>query len=253
MPHSTVTGIVIRAVNYKDNDRMLTLFTRELGRVDACARGCRRAKSPLLPASEPFVYGEFQLFAGRGERYSVDQCDVRESFFRIREDVERLTAGSCMLALAQDAIQPSQPDERLFSLLYHALSFLCYGDSPPVDMALCYILRYLDAIGFCPAITACAVCSKPLTAERNIRFSPESGGAVCPGCAPGARPVRVLTLEAMRRMLLLSDGELGKVRLPPAVREELFGLLTDCCKQVCEREHKPILLLRQLMKAGDGS
>ena len=55
-----VTGIVTRYVNYRESDRILSIFTIEQGRVDAKARGCRRPTSPLLPAAQPFVYGEFE-------------------------------------------------------------------------------------------------------------------------------------------------------------------------------------------------
>ncbi len=60
--HLRVHGIVMRYANYRDNDRMLTIFTKESGRLDAKANGCRRPNSPLLPCSQPFVYGEFLVY-----------------------------------------------------------------------------------------------------------------------------------------------------------------------------------------------
>ena len=245
MGHSLVTGIVTRCVDYKDNDRILTIFTRERGRIDAKARGCRRAKSPLLPACQPFVFGEFQLFSAKGDQYLIDQCDMRESFYGIREDIQRLCAGTCMLSLAQTAIQPEEPNERLFSLLYYGLSFLCYGQASPLDLTLCFILRYLDAIGFCPAITQCASCAKDLRREKEMRFSPAAGGAVCQTCGFGALPVAPLTLEAMRRMLLLEDGQMQRVHLPEAVQQELLQALTAYCAHVLERDYKAIDLFKQ--------
>ena len=62
MADLTLRGMVIRTVDYRDNDRILTLFTAEQGRVDAKARNCRKATSPLLACAQPFVYGEDQLF-----------------------------------------------------------------------------------------------------------------------------------------------------------------------------------------------
>ena len=71
--------IVTGYTDYRDNDRMLSLFSAEKGRLDAKARSCRKATSPLLPAAQPFVYGEFVLFSSR-EKLTVDQCEVLESF-----------------------------------------------------------------------------------------------------------------------------------------------------------------------------
>ena len=57
------SALVIRRADYSDYDRMVTLFTPEYGRIDAIARGCRRPKSPLVNAVEPFTSGEYQLFS----------------------------------------------------------------------------------------------------------------------------------------------------------------------------------------------
>ncbi len=249
MEHLIVTGIVTRTVDYKENDRILTIFTREQGRVDARARGCRRAKSPLLPACQPCVYGEFQLFQMGGDKVTVDQCDVRESFFAIREDVERFAAAASMLSVVQSAIQPGDPNEKLFSLLYHGLTFLCYGQSHPVDMAICVLVRALDCIGFCPAITHCGVCGRDLRAMDGLRFSPASGGAVCESCAAvGGRSIKPLALEALRRMLLLEDGEMDRVKLPPQLRLELIRHLEEYCAYILEREQKSMKMLREFAR-----
>ena len=110
----TVNGIVTRYANYRDNDRILTLFTRERGLISAAARGCRRPKSQLLPASELFVSGEFVLFLNR-EKYTVESCDVREPFYPFREDVERFSAGAYMLSLINEGTAAEQPNEALRS------------------------------------------------------------------------------------------------------------------------------------------
>lgn len=166
MPVICATGIVTRYVNYRENDRILSIFTIDHGRIDAKARGCRRPASPLLPAAQPFVYGEFELFAGR-DKYTVNQCAVEESFFPIREDIDRFAVGSAMLQLAHEAVQEREPNRPLFSLLYHALSFLAYAEPlDPVDLFLCYLLRYLNTIGYCPAVTSCAAAGATCARTR---------------------------------------------------------------------------------------
>lgn len=225
MPVICTTGIVTRYVNYRESDRILSIFTIEHGRIDAKARGCRRPASPLLPAAQPFVYGEFELFAGR-DKYTVNQCAIAESFFPIREDIDRFAFGSAMLQLAHEAVQEREPNRPLFSLLYHALSFLAYGQQDPIDLLLCYLLRYLNAIGYCPSITACARCGRDLRADAHVYASAQAGGAVCVACASGAPEIGKTALEAMRRMLLLPDTELGRVRLTEGLRAELKPFLT---------------------------
>lgn len=237
----TVNGIVTRYANYRDNDRILTLFTRERGLLSAAARGCRRPKSPLLPASELFVSGEFMLFLNR-EKYTLEACDVREPYYPLREDVERFSAGAYMLSLVNEGVAAEQPNEALLSLLLYALSFTAYSDCAPLDLALCFAVRCLYMLGYSPAVTRCAACGCDLRAERELHFSAAAGGALCSACARGFRtdamPVSALSLEAVRRMLMLSDQEMGKVRLPERVREELKPVINGYAEHVLERRFK---------------
>jgi len=224
MPVILAEGIVTRYVNYRESDRILSIFTIERGRVDAKARGCRKPLSPLVNAAQPFVFGQFELFVGR-ERCTVNACEVRETFYPLREDYERFEIGSVMLRLAHEAALENEPNAPLFSLLYHALSFLAYGKAAPRDLLCCFLIRYLNAIGYRPAITTCAQCGRDLRADAIVRFSAR-GGAVCGACARGEEPIGKTALEGMRRMLLLGDDEMDKVRLSDAVRGEIVRALS---------------------------
>ncbi|MDL2218622.1 DNA repair protein RecO [Christensenellaceae bacterium OttesenSCG-928-M15] len=240
--HMRVHGIVTRYVNYKDNDRILTIFTKECGRMDAKARGCRREKSPLLACAQPFVYGEFLLYSSKNHA-AVNQCDIRESFYPLRENYWKLSAASAMLNLCQQAIQEGEPNEELFSLLYYSLSFLSYGQADPVDLTLCFLIRYFERVGLCPHIIHCSKCAKDLRTEKELYFSASAGGALCKSCG-GGFPVSPLALEALRRMLLLENANMDDVKLPFTLRKELFRLLERYAEYQLERENKPLEALK---------
>ncbi|MCE5234667.1 MAG: DNA repair protein RecO [Clostridiaceae bacterium] len=237
MSLSTVNGIVVRYANYRDNDRILDILTGEMGLVTAAARGCRRQKSPLLAAGELFVFGEFVLY-GAKDRYSVNACDVRETFYPLREDVERFAAGAYMLSLVQAGATAGEKSEAQLSLLYHALSFTAYAEVNPADMAICFAMRYLSLLGFRPALTSCAVCGRDVRGEKSLRFSAPAGGAVCGACDARGPSVSALSLEAVRRMLLLEDGDIKKVCLPERVRAELRPAVNEYAEHVLERRFK---------------
>lgn len=244
MPLEIVNGIVARYVNYGDNDRILSILTREHGRMDAKARGCRKPTSPLVQAAQPFVYGEFEIFAGKAKN-TVNGCDIKESFFSIREDIERFMTGSAMLRLAHDAVQPNQPNERVFLLLYHALSFLAYGQSVPRDLFLCYLIRYLHAVGFCPAITNCANCGRSIISDTQVYFS-KNGGAVCADCARGAAVISKTALEAMRRMLVMEDTQMDRVKLPEYLYQEIRNALFGCTEYALEFGREALSVLDKI-------
>ena len=113
MPTLAIPALVIRRADYSDYDRMVTLFSPEMGRVDAIARGCRRPKSPLVNAVEPFTSGEFQLYHHR-DRYSLEQCQISDSYFELRSDYDRLRHGVYWLRLLDAAILPDTPAPELF-------------------------------------------------------------------------------------------------------------------------------------------
>ncbi len=237
MPACAYNGIVLRYANYKENDRILTIFTREAGLISASARGCRRPKSPLLGASEAFVYGEFLLFERGAGKYSVDGCDIRESFYPIREDIPRLAGGTSMLKLVENS-GAAEGNERLFSTLYYALSYLAYADVDPIDITICFFVRALAALGMQPALTHCACCGRDLRKEKRLGFYAARGGAVCPACSAGAQEIDALSLEAMRRMLLLNDADMQKVRLPQSIREVLKKSIRNFAAHALEYDFK---------------
>ena len=222
-------GMVIRTVDYRDNDRILTLFTAESGRVDAKARNCRKATSPLLACTQPFTYGEYQLFYHKN-KYIIDQGEVLESFYPLREDVEKYAAASLCASLCLEGIQAEERNEDIFSLLYHTLSFLTYGDSDPGDLTAAFLIRFLALSGFRPAITQCAACGRDLREDPVIRFLPDKGGAVCAACSPVGRKIGRTALEAMRRMLLLDDDQLFRVKLKAPLRTEVLSHLIPYAK-----------------------
>jgi len=225
MPVICADGIVTRYANYRESDRILSIFTIERGRIDVKARGCRKPQSPLVNVCQPFVFGQFEIFTGK-ERNTLNACEVKETFYPLREDYARFSVGSVALRLAHDAAMENEPNEPLFSLLYHMLSFLAYGKADPRDLLCCYLVRFLNATGYRPAITTCAQCGRDIRGDAVVRFLPR-GGAACAACAPHGEAISKTALEGMRRMLVMMDAEMDRVKLSETVRKEIFRHLTN--------------------------
>ena len=184
MPSITIPAIVIRRADYSDYDRMVTLFSPDMGRVDAIARGCRRPKSPLVNAVEPFTSGEFQLFVHK-ERYSLEQCQISDSYYELRSDYERLRHGAYWLRLLDTSILPDTPMPELFIVTLRALAHLNYGELPPELVTLAFEAHLTRLSGLSPRMDVCALCGRPV--DGDARFDAELGGSVCLNC-PSAAP-----------------------------------------------------------------
>ena len=195
MPNLTTPALVIRRADYSDYDRMVTLFSPELGRIDAIARGCRRPKSPLVNTVEPFTSGEFQLYSHR-ERFTLEQCQISDSYFELRTDYDRLRHGVYWLRLLDTAILPDTPAPELFITTLRALAHLNYGELPPELVTFAFEAHFMRLMGLSPRMDACMRCGRPVGGDA--RFDPELGGAVCMSCASGAPHVS----NGARRILM---------------------------------------------------
>ena len=190
-----VSALVLRRSEYRDYDRMLTLLTAEHGKVEAVARGCRRPKSELLNAAEPFVCGQYQLYFAH-ERYSVLQCRVTESFYDLRQDMDRLTLGAKWLKKLESVAVADQEQKELLDMALSALSYLTYSETDIRLLDAMFLMKLLYLSGFAPSADRCAVCGKSAN-EVKLGFDARRGGCVCPGCVPYAKPLS----EGARRIL----------------------------------------------------
>ena len=208
MPTIHTPALVIRRADYSDYDRMVTLFSPEYGRIDAIARGCRRPKSPLVNAVEPFTSGEFQLYTHK-DRFTLEQCQITESFFDLRGDYDRLCHAVYWLKLLDIAILPDTPAPDLFMTTLRALAHLNYGEMPAEMITMAYEMHFMALNGYAPQMNACVRCGRPL--DGDARFDASLGGAVCLQCPSSA--------------LRISNGARRIMMKLPRTRFDQFQLL----------------------------
>ena len=206
------TAIVLRYANYRDNDRMLTLFSPSQGRIEALARGCRKPRSPILNASEMFALGDFELYQ-KGAHLTVISANLIETFYPLRQDFDRLAVGTYLLGVTEGFIQPGVPAQELFMLLLHTLSRLTFSDQPWRPLVAGFLLHLSASEGFKPRLMHCVHCGKRLTENESIWFDQQEGGLVCRDCHHSQHtPVTAAQARWMRTML--DTGSAGWVDAP---------------------------------------
>ncbi len=175
------TAIVLRHVNYRDNDRMVTLFSPSRGRVDAVIRNCRKPKSHNLNSGELFALGDYMLVENGG-RTTVTSVHLIESFYPLRENYERLTCGTYLLSLTEAVIEPEPERQELFMLLLHTLSRLAFSDQPWRPLLAGFLLHFAACEGFRPRLNHCVFCGAETGEKGPFCFDPEEGGLCCGSC-----------------------------------------------------------------------
>lgn len=175
------TAIVLRHVNYRDNDRMVTLLSPSRGRIDAIIRNCRKPKSHNLNSGELFALGDYMLHENGG-RITVTSVKLIETFYPLRSDYDRLTCGIWLLNLAEAVAEPEQEQQELFMLLLHTLSRLTFSDQEWKPLLAGFLLHFSACQGFKPRLNHCVFCGKKPEEEGPFFFDAEEGGICCGSC-----------------------------------------------------------------------
>lgn len=251
MSELITNAIVLRHAAYRESSRMLTLFSPTLGRLDVMCQGCRKQKSALTTASELFCAGEYVLYQ-RGERMGVKSCQIQDSFYPLREDVERLTHGALYLELCEAVVQPGQESERLFLFLLRTLAHLSYGQDTPRHVSAVFLLGFSSLTGFRPQVKRCVRCGVPLPKQRErAALIPTTGGLVCARCA-GEMPRDALWMDAQAIGVLqriMREG-LDFLSSPQDFPDSVLSALILYAQSHVERQVKSARLLAQLLEQG---
>jgi DNA repair protein RecO (recombination protein O) len=194
-------------MDWGEADRLLWLFTRELGKVCVVAKGVRKLPSRKAGHLEPFTRVSLLLARGR-EMMIVTQAEAQDTLPLLREDLLRMGYASYVVELLDRFTYEEGQNIPMYRLLTDTLSRLC----AETDFSLViryYEVRLLDLLGFRPQLFQCAQCGNEILPEDQY-FSAAQGGALCPSCgvnAPGARPISMQALKYFRHFQRSSYAE----------------------------------------------
>ncbi len=217
-------GIVLRETEYKDNDKLLTVLTRDNGKVTVKARGVKSRTSKLKGACQLFTFSEFTLLDYQG-RYVITEATAKEMFSGLREDIELLSLASYFAQVAEVVSQEDDPNPELLSLLLNALYALCKLKLPQTLVKAAFELRLCCLAGYLPDLRGCAVCGR----EGADRFNISHGVLQCSDCRgeelDGIRmPLSAGCLSAMRYITSGPPQRLFSFSLSEASLAELNGI-----------------------------
>lgn len=226
-------GLVVRQVNYKDNDQILTVLTKEHGLMTLKARGVRSRSSRLKGACQLLAYSEFTVFENRGF-HTIDEANAIQMFPELRADIELLSLASYFAQVAEILSQEDMPNPELLSLTLNALYALCRRLCTPELVKAAFELRAACLGGYTPELSGCAVCGDP----EPDRFDVRGGILCCASCSAGEGlrlPVSPGSLAAMRYLVSCDAKRLFAFRLEGRAVKELCDLTETYLQTQLER------------------
>jgi DNA repair protein RecO (recombination protein O) len=203
----TIQAIVLRVTDYNDRDALLTVLTRNHGKLTVKARGLRRKNSPLIAPCQLLAFGEFTLFEYRG-MYTINEAHSLELFQHLRRDLTKLSLGTYFAQVAEVVSQEDLPNPELQALLLNSLYALSELNLPENKVKCAFELRAACLAGYTPDLYGCHICANDIP----DRFDLSAGRLECAKCGSsdsGIRmPINPGILEAMRYISMCEPKKL---------------------------------------------
>jgi DNA repair protein RecO (recombination protein O) len=246
-------ALVIRHSDWGEADRMLTIFTRELGKVRAIAKGVRKPRSRKAGHLEPFTRVNLLLARGR-DLYIITQAETIDAYLPLRDDLLALGNAIYVIELLDRFTYEEGENSALYRLVTGTLSRLV--DAPDPLLIIRYFeIRMLDLLGFRPQLFRCVGCEEDIQ-PVNQYFSAEQGGVLCPNCGkavPGARALDVETLKYLRHFQRSNYEQARLARPNNAVHTQMEILMEHYLKYLLERNlNTPAFVRRVRAQAAEG-
>ena len=217
-------GIIIRVRDYNEADRIVVILTREHGKIQAIAKGCRKPKSRKRGLIQLFTYGDFILYRGRSLD-TITQCEGKESFSAIREDLDRMAYGAYIAELLDGFAVSGESQEEIFFLALVCFHLLTVED--PELVARVFEARLMTLLGYMPHLDDCVSCGQSLQGSK-IAFSSCLGGGLCGNCLhtdPEAAVCSLGTVNMLKQLTKWDLKKLGVLRLTGRTRKEIGDIM----------------------------
>jgi DNA repair protein RecO (recombination protein O) len=247
MPTYQADAVVLRRLDYGEADRILTLLTREYGKLSAIAKGSRRAKARAANGLDLFARSRLMLAKGRNldvVAQSVRNGDVRH----ISGDVQR-TACACLVAeVADKVLEDRHPVDDVFELVVGTIERLNQPQRLPRPETAWFLMRILELLGYQPQLFECAGCNGQLP-EAMAWFSPLLGGVLCASCAGHQQSGSRLSVNSLKVLRLMGAGDAEmyqRLRLDRELLDEIEAALESQLEYHLDRHLKSLDFLRSI-------
>ena len=229
---------MLRRIDLGEKDRIVIIFTREIGKISAVAKGSRRPGSKLGGASEPLTYSRLMLASGR-DLYVLTQAEIKESFPHVRSNITSVAYGVYLLEIVNAFLDMRQPNPDIFDTLLSAIYILESGLDSEIA-ARYFEIQLLSILGYEPHIDKCLKCGRK-PARETVYFSPAMGGIVCSACGEAPKDsieVRAAVASYISAIKIAEPPRLKDMRFPKGARQDMAKILSRHIRHQLEHDLK---------------
>jgi DNA repair protein RecO (recombination protein O) len=234
-------ALVLRVVEFSETSSVVTLFTREFGKVRGLAKGARRLKGPFESALDLLALCRIVLLRKSSDALDLlTEAKLEKRFRPAARDLSSLYAGYYVAELLNELTDDADPHPEVFDFAVETLAALQRGDVALAPLVLRFELAVLRSLGHLPSLDACVECGQRVEAVGRIAFGLGSGGVLCARCRPGVKHVVSIhagTLKLLLRFADLQSDTWRRTELDRRAAGELRGVLNHYLDHLLG--HKP--------------
>ncbi|HLR42741.1 MAG TPA: DNA repair protein RecO [Pseudogracilibacillus sp.] len=223
-------GIVLKSRDYGETHKIITMYTKQIGKMTALCRGANKAKSRLSAVSQPFIYGEFFTYLSGKGLSTVQQATVKQSYRSIREDIIKTAYAAYIVELLEINAGDRERDVFIFDQLTQTLQWINDKEDYFIPVMM-FELKMFKKGGFLPVIDACVRCNQT---EGLQAFSVFEGGLLCANCRhtdPHARTIAPALVKMLPILAHVPIERVGNI----SVKQENIQLLRQLLDEYYDR------------------
>jgi DNA repair protein RecO (recombination protein O) len=239
-------AIVLQHMILGEADRIVTLYTPDLGKIRAVAKGIRRPSSKMVGHLE--VLSHTSLLIARGRNLDIiTQAHLINPFTKLRDDLSILSRGCYLAELVNDFTPDEEGNLVVYNLLINTMGWL--QESSDSEILLRYFETHLlSELGYRPHVQTCVTCQRSLSPQDH-NFSLRDGGVLCPSCSHGLKDLERISLTALKVLRYLLDNSYPqclRLRVENTVSEELDRLMARYIRYHLDGEVRSAGFLKRL-------
>nr|WP_321466530.1 DNA repair protein RecO [uncultured Desulfobulbus sp.] len=247
----TTRGYVLHIAGYGEADKLVTLYSNDLGRFTAIAKGALKSKQRFVNKLEPYSLLSLFYLPPRTSSglYFLEEAELLAANLPLRHSHQRYIVASHYTELILRFTREQDPDPELFALIAWTLESLSLSPAP-LQIATFALIHLLDTLGYRPDLQSCCRCHRLVSVPHSYTLVPGNGALLCNRCQPQASPLPSLSVQTLRTLAAAQAtplDRLARLQLAPQGIAEAFHALHSYTVHLLQRDIHSWGLLRPLL------
>lgn len=241
-----VEGVVVRTMDYGEGNKIISLYTREAGKISVMARGAKKLNSRFGAVTQLFTYGQYVVYKA-GSMGTLNAAEIIRSHQKLREDIRMAAFSAYIAEMYEKLLAEMEPSAIMFQQLLAFLDWLEEGKEPDVPAHILE-MKMLGLSGYMPQLACCVSCGAE---QEEWAFSAAAGGLLCPRCRHKDASAIVIssgTLKLLRLFQRVDLRNIGTIDVKPATKLQLKKCMRSLMDAYLDIRWKSRSFLDQLEK-----